>query len=279
MTTTAVGFGNGLIGEREWALLNHLGDYGITGQAVTAAGGDRTVSVATGTLAIKGILAEVTAAQALQAGANGSAFTRVDSVIWRLDWGNNTGTLLIKAGTPGASPQPPVLTSSVGVGTVEFAIAHLTVAPGQGAFLSGNVVSALLLRYPVEHVQSIDAGPSAGTSYVFPGSPNSVAFVAPPSGMVTVNVFASMSNTVSGQATLIAFEIRQGLTESGAVFAAAADDNAIVLRQTVNEAVGSGPRLVTGLTPGTQYTAWTKVRVGGGTGTWYYRRILVDPVL
>lgn len=266
--------------KREWALVNSLGNLGQTGLAVTAVAGDRTVSVATGMTAAAGVLSEVTAAHSLQATANGSGFTRYDLVIWRLEWGAvNTATLAVKAGTPSASPVAPTLTQDAGV-LWEHPLALLDVGSGQGAFLAGDVIPLPSAADPVQGTQATDAGPSSVTTYVFPGASCFATFVAPPSGKVRISIMASMDNTAANQATLSSFEIRQGLTQGGAVFLAAADANAILLRgSTVNETRSSDPVQIGGLTPGGVYTAWHKVRVGGGTGNWYHRRIQVDPVL
>jgi hypothetical protein len=279
MTFTGVGFGNDLINEREWALLNHLGDLGVSGQAVSAITGDRTVSVATGQAAIKGILCEVTAAHSLQAAANSSGQTRVDRVIWSLNWSTNTATLTIKQGTPSGSPQPPALTQTVAT-LWEESLARLTVANGQGAFAAGDVLTTVPTVRPLQASETTNQVTSSPT-YIFGAQTCSVTFIAGPSGMVDVSIYANMENNTTSSQAIAAPEVRQGISQSGTVVFPAADDYAISTRLPagINMAIGSPPVVVSGLTPGVQYTAWVKFKTSGGTTTVNTRRIHVRPVL
>jgi hypothetical protein len=280
MTFTGVGFGNDLINEREWALLNHLGDLGVSGQAVSAITGDRTVSVAVGQAAIKGILCEVTAAHSLQAAANSSGQTRIDRVIWSLNWSTNTATLTIKQGTPSGSPQPPALTQTVAT-LWEESLARLTVANGQGAFAAGDVLSTIPTVRPVETIQTLDSI-TTSTTFIFGANACGRTFVAPASGQVLVSIYHEAENNTEGAACLSSFEIREGIAQGGVLVGGAASENdRIQGRSFANVAVtvSSIPMLRTGLTPGTTYTAWHKHRIGSGTGTFNVRRIIVQPVL
>jgi hypothetical protein len=279
MTFTGVGFGNDLINEREWALLNHLGDVGVSGQAVSAITGDRTVSVAVGQAAIKGILCEVTAAHSLQAAANSSGQTRIDRVIWSLNWSTNTATLTIKQGTPSSNPQPPALTQTVAI-LWEESLARLTVANGQGAFAAGDVISTIPTVRPVETIQSLGSTTSS-TTFIFGANACGRTFVASASGQVMISISHYAENNTAGSAVLSSFEIREGTSQGGVLIGAAASDTDAVISRPgagVTETGATIPMLRTGLTPGNTYTAWHKHRVAGGTGTFNVRRIIVQPV-
>jgi hypothetical protein len=119
---------------------------------------------------------------------------------------------------------------------------------------------------------------TTSTSYVF-GSPTlGATFVAPPSGQVLVSLYANCTGDTDAQANLAAPEIRTGTLTSSSLVVAADDDNAVVLRNALSQAAGTGPILFAGLTPGATHTAWHKLRVGGGTGHFVNRRIVVEPV-
>jgi hypothetical protein len=119
---------------------------------------------------------------------------------------------------------------------------------------------------------------TTSTSYVF-GSPTlGATFVAPPSGQVLVSLYANCTGDTDAQANLAAPEIRTGTLTSSSLVVAADDDNAVVLRNALSMAAGTGPILFTGLTPGATHTVWHKLRVGGGEGHFVNRRIVVEPV-
>lgn len=145
MTVSFAGFA-GEVDKEEWARLVRAFGYESVVQGLTVdpvAGQPRTVRVNTGWGNVGGVIGEVTAAENKQAGTNVSAFTRIDRIVLKADWNANTLTLIIKAGTPSANPQPPSLTKQLPwlttAGVWEMSLAQLTVAPGQGDFLAGQI--------------------------------------------------------------------------------------------------------------------------------------------
>lgn len=141
MTFTAGGF-PGKFTEKQWSkLLGLIGYEGTIGCAVAPVPGEaRQVTIGTGIANVGGIIAENLAAVTLTAGTNVSSLTRIDSVILQATWNGASSTLVpaIKPGTPSSTPQPPVLTKTPGV-LWELRLANLTIAPGQGAFTSGDI--------------------------------------------------------------------------------------------------------------------------------------------
>jgi hypothetical protein len=102
------------------------------------------------------------------------------------------------------------------------------------------------------------------------------AFIAPSSGMVTIFWGSEISNSIAGF-TLASIEVRRGsVVDSGDGVLAASDantvrnDNTLAVRSTAFHTLP-------GLTPGGSYNVTLKYRVGGGTGTFDRRKIVVMP--
>lgn len=134
MTLTAAGF-PGSVNDVQWSKLISESFNGFT---VTAAGGDRTVSVATGVDSVGGVLAVLDAAQTVQLPPNPSTNPRIDRIVLRADWNAKTLLLTYKEGSAGVNPQPPSLTQNAGV-LWEVSLARVELASGQGALVSGDI--------------------------------------------------------------------------------------------------------------------------------------------
>lgn len=131
-------------------------------------------------------------------------------------------------------------------------------------------------------LQAIQAADDLGftnTTYFFgtAAGPCSQTFIVPPSGSVAVDVYAlNRPNTVN--TIYISFSINAGTTTAGTELVAPDDSDAY--RHVHNGLITSGntgPKLVTGLTPGQEVTAWVRHRMSGGNGDIYFRRITVIP--
>jgi len=111
-----------------------------------------------------------------------------------------------------------------------------------------------------------------------------VAFTAPPSGVVVIHLSAIVSQNINTQATFVSIEVKTGGTiGSGTLVGSAANSDRGL---TVGRAVNSGavailqagrPVLYTGLTPGNSYNVRVMHCVDGGSGTVFYREVIVLP--
>lgn len=172
MAIEFTGFEASKIFEPQWATFNDLdADLARIGQVVTAGAGDRTVDISAGSTRIKGVLCQITGSESRQATANGSGNSRVDALIWRVDWGADTATLVIKAGTPAGNPQPPALTQQVN-NLWEEPIAHVRVGPGQGAFTSDDITPVPARAPTYVGWQHISSGTHAGGAFSIPVTPS-----------------------------------------------------------------------------------------------------------
>lgn len=106
------------------------GDLNVT------AGTGMQVNVAAGAAIVGGVMVRSTATEARSIGSAAGS-TRIDRVVVRRDFSADTGTIVVKAGTPG-SGNPPSLTQTIG-GTWEVSLATVTVAPGTVNVTSGMI--------------------------------------------------------------------------------------------------------------------------------------------
>lgn len=126
---------------RLWAKLSGMNPTLLPNYGVLAATGDgtypplftRAVSGATietqiGAALVNGKLYENTAAVTLTVGANASGNARIDTVVLRVDYTAQTTRLVLKQGTPAASPARPSLTQSASIW--EIPLADVAVANG-----------------------------------------------------------------------------------------------------------------------------------------------------
>lgn len=149
MALTAAGF-PGSVNDIQWSeLLSLLGNDGTSGMNVTAAVGDRTVSIGGGVSNVGGILATVTGSETVgPLPTNSSGNTRIDLIVLRANWENRTLTVTFRAGTPSSNPQPPTIDHVRNPGVqYEVPLARVTVPTGQGPLNSGLITS---VRTPPE---------------------------------------------------------------------------------------------------------------------------------
>lgn len=127
--------------------------------------------------------------------------------------------------------------------------------------------------------QATDVLAFTNTTYFFasPSAPCSQTFIVPPSGSVAVDVYClNRANTFN--VVYISFSINEGTTVSGTELHAPNDSDAF--RHSTQDNIPSGNtgfKLVTGLTPGQEVTAWVRHRISGGNGDLFFRRITVWP--
>lgn len=134
-----------------WALLQGAGsffpNYGIlqgTGdgtndplQVRQTTVASTNVQVQIGAGLVNGKLYESNASELLAVGANASGNARIDTVILRTDYVAQTIRLIIKQGTPAASPARPTLTQSASLW--EMPLADIAVANGFGTIVQANI--------------------------------------------------------------------------------------------------------------------------------------------
>lgn len=110
-----------------------------------------------------------------------------------------------------------------------------------------------------------------------------VAFVAPPSGEVTVIGRTIASNSTAGSFAIMDFEVRTGSTVgSGTVVRASDNFEAGLIQSSTagNQGTVVTTGLVSGLTPGNTYNAALTYLIGtSGTASYNRRHIIVSPVV
>jgi hypothetical protein len=125
-------------------------------------------------------------------------------------------------------------------------------------------------------------GNTASTSYLTNLATASfcgVAFVAPPSGKVTVLFATASYNPSANVDNKTAVQVAAGaVVGSGTVFYAASDNDMILTNVAANLATRQSSFMeVSGLTPGSTYNACMAHKVSAGTGHWLFRTIKVIP--
>lgn len=146
-------------------------------------------------------------------------------------------------------------------------------------FLAGQKVYAEDLNLaPLEAVRTVDVS-TTSTTYVFGSTTCSQTFTAPPSGQVKIQVYSDQDNTSTGQTTWLTFQVREGTSQSGTLVSSPLDLAAHRTHGLERFAAAGRPMLVSGLTAGDTYTAWTVIRVSASTGNYYTTAILVEPTL
>lgn len=98
----------------------------------------KAVKVQTGSALVNGRVYTNSAIETLAVADNSSGFTRIDSVILRVDVLLQTVRLVVKQGTPAASPARPTLTQDAS--TWEIALADLTLNNGYATVTQTNIL-------------------------------------------------------------------------------------------------------------------------------------------
>lgn len=118
MTKSSYPFDNAPVYEAQWSKMARLwrkdGVIPNEGNQLEVYGNSSgmQVKVKSGQAWIKGHFFESTAEEILAIDASDPTNPRIDRVILRLDWNDNSIDLLVLKGTPAASPSPPTLTQS-----------------------------------------------------------------------------------------------------------------------------------------------------------------------
>jgi hypothetical protein len=125
------------------------------------------------------------------------------------------------------------------------------------------------------------SGTTTSTSYTATltgGTACGIAFVAPPSGKVEITWTNEQSNS-GASFSLCTIRVRTGATVgSGSDFLATSDNIQTAVNGTSSTTV-TRMRLVTGLTPGSNYNVQNLYRVGANTGTFLRKNLIVKPQL
>lgn len=146
-------------------------------------------------------------------------------------------------------------------------------------YLAGQKLNAEDLNLaPAMSEQEADVT-TTSTVYVFGSPANSQPFTAPPSRRILVQVYAHQANSTVDNDSLTSFEVREGTSQTGTPVFIGSDNSAYRTSGIANEIqAGTGKfTLVTLPTAGATYTAWIRLKVTGGTGTWYRTAITVQP--
>lgn len=148
------------------------------------------------------------------------------------------------------------------------------------SLLAGQILHAEDIDLvPLEGENTVDVT-TASTTYVFGATALSRTFTAPPSGRIKVQVYGEQSNNTASASSFLSFQIREGTAQSGALVSDPLDLPAFRTSGVTTTLAGAGRMtLVTGLVAGTTYTAWGRIRVTAGTGTWLTTSIFVEPTL
>lgn len=142
---------------------------------------------------------------------------------------------------------------------------------------AGNIIYASDVLMTTTQTADTTARTTTSTTYTTVLSPAQVcgvAFVAPPSGKVTVEWGCGVSNGTAPNLAVCSFAIRAGdVVGSGVSFQASDDGRAVTSQAFIRAGAASE---VTGLTPGNSYNVALEHRVANtGTGTFSNRSVLV----
>jgi len=94
-----------------------IGGYGGTSLAATRVAGARNMLIQPGECFVPGVhvTMDAAASAAAAAPANTSGLPRIDLMVMRINWTTHAAALILIAGTPGSSPEPPAYNQSPGV--------------------------------------------------------------------------------------------------------------------------------------------------------------------
>jgi hypothetical protein len=189
-------------------------------------------------------------------------------------------------------------------GTVDITLNGTTIADvpclGSAQFIVGQTVQVLSYRgsllvlggsgLPVAQAVSAtggsaDTGTTTNTSFITALSGGTaswgVAFVAPPSGRVTVTCKAAAFNDTANSYAVLDFQVRLGSTvNAGTIFRNVSEDTAGVIRSGTANQQGTivASDLISGLTPGVVYNVTLGYHAAvSGTAAFNRRQVIVLP--
>lgn len=249
----------------------HVGDPADL--VVSAASGDRSVTVADGVHFADGVLVPSSSTVTLGSADVVASGSRWDTVAVHRDWTTNTSTLqLVKGGASKALAGG--MDNTVG-SKKHYPIALVRFQAGATA-----PQEFIDLRYATmdQQVGPMPEGTGTATSWSIATEQGTV-FIAPPSGRIWVDIQAGMTNTSSTFYTLFGFRIYNGFDASGALFADSVEDRSVYARGTGVDVQSSSSFLISGLTPGNAYYVIGAHRVSGGSATFLRRRIGLRPTV
>lgn len=146
---------------------------------------------------------------------------------------------------------------------------------------AGNVIYANDLLMMVSSATDLTSRTTTSTAFtgtMTPAGLCGVAFIAPPSGNVTIHWSVELKNSASN-ATGCSPAVRTGTTVgSGSNVLVASFDYAI-RNDSVDFLRAGSTYLLTGLTAGTQYNVSLEQIVTAGTGTFARRAVQVVPIV
>lgn len=136
-----------------------------------------------------------------------------------------------------------------------------------------------LVARQTAHARNVTTGSTTSTGYIVSlttAGTCGVAFVAPPSGKVTIWFHTAGFNSGAND-NKTAVRVGTGaVVGSGTEFYAATDNDMILFTGATTYGSSSFAE-VSGLTPGNTYNACMAHRVGAGTGSFVFRSIKVIP--
>lgn len=138
-----------------------------------------------------------------------------------------------------------------------------------------------LIAFATAHARNTTTGTTTSTSYITAlttAAECGVAFVAPPSGKVTVHFHTAGFNSGAND-NKTAVRVGLGSTVGGGTsFYAATDNDMILYTGAATYGIGSFVE-ISGLTAGDTYNACMAHRVSAGTGSFVFRSLKVIPDL
>lgn len=124
---------------------------------------DTNINLKAGAALIQGFWYETDADIAFPIAANGSGNPRIDSLVLRVDWPNQTVRAVIKQGTPAVSPAKPALTQTYGV-LWEASIADIAVANGFVSLANSTITNNQVYLPAADSNVLVDLLNNAGTT-------------------------------------------------------------------------------------------------------------------
>lgn len=168
MALSTVGMDSSILDEAQWTRLFRLAREGgpfrhaiHSGFVVTAEAGTRTIHVSAGEASVGGVAVVSNDVEVRTLTANATSINRVDLIVLRLDWVNNSATIAVRENT---SVVPSG--GEVEGGTWDVPLARVTVRPGVTTLANGDVeVCKPLLAKQITYRGSAVAADTIGNGH------------------------------------------------------------------------------------------------------------------